>query len=170
MSSVRPTTPGLDPRPTELRDERRAPSGLFRAGRRRWSARDTAVFLAVVGVLAATGLTTVYRRRPELVPIRSDGVGYYAYLPQVLIRHDPHFRTLPPEIARFGPPASFGFAQIPGTERYLDKYQIGEAVALLPFFGLAHVAAVVSGAPRTGFSAPYQVAVAAASVAFLLLG
>ncbi len=63
-----------------------------------------------------------------------------------------------------------GVRRFPPRGRYLDKYPVGEALMLLPFFALGHAAAIVVGSDRNGFSAPYQVAAATAGLAYALLG
>ncbi|MEI8104571.1 MAG: hypothetical protein WCH31_01855 [Actinomycetes bacterium] len=103
-------------------------------------------------------------------PIRSDGVGYYIYLPAALLDHD---LTMWATIDRsFGglPPAEQVLQPVQPTGRLLDQYGIGEAVMIAPFFGVGHVIAIAAGTRRNGFSWPYQAAAAAAGLAYFLLG
>ena len=144
------------------------------AGRRRhagpssWSGRDTLIAAIVVALTGIASLSWIYGTRPHLSVIRSDGVGYYMYLPQIILRHDPAFRTIGRETPQRR--ADLRVRRDPVTGRYVELYQVGEAVLLLPFFAGAHVAAVVTGAPRTGVSPPYQAGVAAAGLVFLVVG
>ena len=125
----------------------------------------------LVGVLGLISLTIIYGRRLNYPPIRSDGVGYYLYLPASLIDGD---LTLQTTIARsFGgtSPEWAGVNRIRETNRLLIKYPPGEAIMLAPFFLLAHGFTLVSGAgPPDGFSVLYQAAAAIGGLCYVLLG
>lgn len=107
--------------------------------------------------------------------IRSDGMGYYSYLPAAIILQDLSFETLGPI---WGVPKGqsvslrpyWGINRHPKTGLLLNKYCIGVAVLQLPFFLVADSIAVWSGYKRTGLSLPYQLAVAAAGIFYLLVG
>ena len=126
--------------------------------------------VAAIGLAACAATAALYARglvpRSER-PIRSDGLSYYLYLPAVLLDHDVSFRTT---VNRdFG--GQYGAADlVPKRRGYLDKHPPGEAIMLLPFFGVGQLAAAASGAPRTGFSRPYQVAAVAGGLGFALIG
>jgi hypothetical protein len=128
--------------------------------------------VALVAVLALPSFKWIYGS--DLAagpPIRSDGIGYYIYLPAVLLEGDV---TLERTAARsFDEGREWqmqGVRRVPPWNRYLDKYPVGEAILLSPFFALGHMAAVITGAERDGFSTPYQVAAAAGGLVFTLLG
>jgi hypothetical protein len=127
--------------------------------------------LVAIFVLGVAALAWIYGQRLNYPPIRSDGLGYYLYLPAVFIDHD---ITLAVTAARsFGGriPDSAGVSDAPETGRLLIKYPPGEAVLLAPFFLIAHAATLATGsAPADGFSWPYQTAAAAGGLAYLLLG
>jgi hypothetical protein len=126
--------------------------------------------VAAIGLAAGVAAGALYARglvpRSEQ-PIRSDGLSYYLYLPAVLLDRDVSFRTT---VQRdFG--GRYGAADlVPKRRGYLDKHQPGEAIMLLPFFAVGQLAAAASGAPRTGFSRPYQVAAVAGGIGFGLIG
>jgi hypothetical protein len=145
-----------------------------------WSdARATFAVVAVVGVLAIAAQAWIYAgdlTYYEGPPLRSDGVGYYVYLPAVILEHDV---TLVRTAARsFGnnPTRIGGVYLVPvhgapsKTRRPLNDHEVGVAVLELPFFLAGHALAAATGAPRTGFSWPYQAAAAAAGIAYVLVG
>jgi hypothetical protein len=111
-----------------------------------------------------------YTRQP---PVRSDGEGYYAYLPSYLLYHDDSFNSiiyghLSP--SRTGlPPSVFGFSLQP-TGHWLDKYPAGEAILLLPFFWIGHVIAQVAGVIADGYSHPELYTVGVAGLVYTVLG
>jgi hypothetical protein len=125
----------------------------------------------LVGALGLISLTVIYGRRLNYPPVRSDGMGYYLYLPASLIDRD---LTLQTTIARsFGgtSPEWAGVNRIRETNRLLIKYPPGEAIMLAPFFLLAHGLTLVSGvAPADGFSVLYQAAAAIGGLCYVLLG
>lgn len=90
-------------------------------------------------------------------PVRSDAEGYYAYLPAYLLYHDYSFNSLlhgPLSPSRTGYSVSlFGFSKVP-TGHWLDKYPVGEAVLLVPFFSIGHLIAHLMGVVANGYSHP----------------
>lgn len=106
-------------------------------------------------------------------PVRSDGEGYYAYLPSYLLYHDYSFRLLidrhlSPSRTGF-PPSVFGFSRQP-TGYWLDKYPVGEAIFLLPFFLTGHFIAQLAGVPADGYSNPEVYTVGLAGLIYTVLG
>ena len=138
--------------------------------------------VVVVAILATVSLAFIYGRRlPAGKPVRSDGMGYYLYLPAVLLDHDVTMeRTLKRSSAETlemhqinccreqGIVASV--RRVPPHQHYLDKYAIGEAIMLVPFFVTADALAYATGATRDGFSWPYQATAAAGGLTYALLG
>ncbi len=102
--------------------------------------------------------------------IRSDGVGYYLYLPAGLLDHDVTMRRTAARSFGGDISAAYGVRPVPPHGRLLDKYPIGEAVMLVPFFLAGHLAADAFGSTTNGFSRPYQVAAAAGGLTYVLLG
>ena len=106
-------------------------------------------------------------------PVRSDGEGYYAYIPAYLLNHDDsfislingHFAQLYPNV----PPSQFGFTLQP-TGHYLDKYPVGEAVLIVPFFAVGHVIALAAGLNANGYSNPEMFAAGTAGLIYTVLG
>jgi hypothetical protein len=127
--------------------------------------------VAVFGTLAIASFAWIYGAKlADGPPIRSDAMGYYLYLPAVLVDRDVTMERTAERSFAGRTSEMQGVRRVPPYGRYLDKYPVGEAIMLTPFFGLGHLAAMASGAERTGFSRPYQVAAASAGLVFALLG
>ncbi len=93
--------------------------------------------LAVVALLL---YLLVYTERSFGPQIRSDGEGYYAYLPAYLIDGDPTMDTLASR--HYGAqdlPGHTFWKRYPPTGRYVCVYQCGVALMMAPFFVAAHV-------------------------------
>lgn len=127
----------------------------------------------VLGLLAYHQIYTVFRFD---TPIHGDGEGYYAYLPAFLLDHDPSFATLIrdhllPAYAGLGrqQPAQFGFSLQP-TGNWLDKYGVGEALLLLPFFAIGHAIAAASRSAADGYTSAEVFAVGTAAIVYTAAG
>ena len=124
-----------------------------------------AVFFA--GILS---IVAVYSLRLNGPPIRSDGMGYYLYLPAVFIHHDIRLQSLAVEHFNGKIPAWTGTKLFAGTHNYLIKYPIGEAVLMTPFFLLACLVSHVMNARIDGFSYPFQIAAALSGLVYAVAG
>jgi hypothetical protein len=110
--------------------------------------------------------------------IRSDGIGYYLYLPSAFIHHDLSMEWTQP-LQKANPtyesplphqPADwYGLASF-RKGVYLDRYPIGLAMLWTPFFIIAHIASLLTGNPATGFTIWYQVAIGLAGAFYTSLG
>lgn len=91
------------------------------------------VFLALISIYLVSVIENPLGQR-----IRSDGHGYYAYLPALIIYSDPSFQRLAEE--QFGGefPRWTGIQRHPDTGRYLNKFNLGVALFISPFFMAAH--------------------------------
>lgn len=102
--------------------------------------------------------------------IRSDGVGYYSYLPAVFIYNDFHY-TFIDEVHKAHPEIMISTEFLSKTDQGdINKYFIGEAILLTPFFLTAHFLSLLFGLPADGFSLLYQLAVLIAANIFLWIG
>ena len=108
-------------------------------------------------------------------PVHSDGEGYYAYLPAYLIDSDPGFTHLVQDHIRPAyanlpgmTPSWFGFSQQP-SGAWLDKYGVGEALLVLPFFAIGHAIAVTQGVNASGYSGPETFASGTAALVYAVL-
>ncbi|MYL83011.1 hypothetical protein GTA51_07660 [Desulfovibrio aerotolerans] len=116
------------------------------------------------------GMAHVYFSKDRFWPaIKSDGVGYYAYLPSLLLDGDARLRayaeTIPQERLD-----EFGIKVSPTGEGYYSKYPLGTALLLLPGFLVAIFVSFLLGQPVNGLSPPFQYAVVVSAVAYCCLG
>lgn len=85
--------------------------------------------------------------------IRSDGRGYYAYLPALFIFSDNQFTTSAAKEKSYYPDAADQLYLHKNKEgNYYDKYFPGIAVMQLPFFGMACLFSYLAGLPVDGYS------------------
>lgn len=127
-------------------------------------------FILLVGFFALAGYTIVYVKNFNYPPIRSDGEGYYAYLPSYVIHNDLTMEKLAKE--RFGGdfPVWTGIQRFPSTERFVDKYPIGEALLVAPFFFVGHFLSKILGFEPDGYSALYQHAAGLSGLLYMIAG
>ena len=127
--------------------------------------------MIAVWIAALIGLATAYGAGWTAPVIRSDGLGYYLYLPAVFIDRDLSLGATVERSFHGRPPEWAGVNRVPGSDRLLIKFPIGEAVMLAPFFLAADGLTLATKiAPPNGFSAPYQAAVAIGGATYLALG
>ncbi len=142
------------------------------AARPRFRIQPQAVTVALVALAAYIGYVLFYRHYvdPHVFPvIRSDGLGYYSYLPTYLLEKDPTFHRFVAEHLH-GVPSAINMRLDRSTGNYLNQYPIGEAVMLLPFFLVGHAAAILAGRSADGFSGLEQAAVGLGGVTYMVLG
>ncbi len=151
------------------------PTGAPRTSRRPGGWADPArrarlIFVSAVLFLGLAALSLIYSLRLNYPPIRSDGFGYYVYLPGFLIFRDPGLTSV--GLWRFhGPfPAWTGVLPWQDSGQYLIKYTMGEAVLIMPFFGLACVVANFGDIKVDGFRWPFQYAAAFAGLFYMVAG
>jgi hypothetical protein len=102
-------------------------------------------------------------------PIRSDGAGYYMYLPALFIDRDLTFTAMAVRQAENVTHWGIILRQLPSGV-YFDKYPVGPALLQLPFFALAHAWALMTKSEASGFSLPYQVANIASALFYFWVG
>lgn len=102
--------------------------------------------------------------------ISSDGKGYYAYLPAVFIYHDLQFNFVDDYEKKYYHPENKVKFTIDYNNKKVNKYWLGTAVLMSPFFALAHTVATLSNLPNDGYSFIYQAMIAIAASFYLLLG
>ncbi len=102
--------------------------------------------------------------------IRSDGLGYYAYLPAVFIYHDCKFEFLK-EIDKNYNMNQYSGGMIKSTPLgKVNKFYVGLSIFWLPFFWLAHLFTLFSGGVTDGYTYYYQIFIAIAANFYLWLG
>lgn len=90
--------------------------------------------------------------------IRGDGLGYYMYLPNLFINQSISNQEI-------------NNRQILGYKnRGINKYYVGTAVAMSPFFVWGYAIASIQKDKLDGYSPPFQKAISMAAIFYLLLG
>ena len=127
-------------------------------------------FVAFVLVAGAAAMTVVYSLRLNFPPIRSDGLGYYLYLPAVFIHQDITLRATAADVFKGRMPRWTGATRYGPNGEYLLHFAMGVAVLELPFFALAYPIAASMGMHRHGFAMPFQYCIASAGLVYAGLG
>src|SRR5687768_13928959 len=125
-------------------------------GNRRWS------FKAFTFIILALGTIFILHQKNTNEYIRSDAGAYYIFLPAAFIYGDLTFsyiNQLPENIRK-----KSWVSYETGRGYQISKMTAGVAVLQLPFFITAHILASVLGVPATGYSWPYELAIAAAAL------
>lgn len=105
--------------------------------------------------------------------IKSDGRGYYEYLPALFIYDDIHFEYLDTlETDYYDIEVMSEMYQNPMFDKPINKYFVGTALLQSPFFGVTHFYTKVSKGEfkADGFSKPYQRSILYAAVFYLFCG
>lgn len=103
--------------------------------------------------------------------IKTDGRGYYVYLPAIFIYHDLNLGFFQ-EIAQkkyYNKNTYFDYRVI-SNGRIITKYFCGTALLHLPFFFVAHAISHIYGFEPDGYSPPYQVLISISALFYLLIG
>lgn len=102
--------------------------------------------------------------------INGDGTGYYAYLTAVFIHHTTDFTPVYEyEKERRG--LDYMAHYFHKTEHgMVNKYQLGTALMMLPFFLMAWLYSIIIGMPPDGYSILFQYAVSLAAAVYLAVG
>ena len=88
--------------------------------------------------------------------IASDGKGYYIYLPAAFIYHDFSYEfTKQTELQHYSGDIQPPVATLSNGEK-LNKYFVGEAMLLLPFFLIAYLLSIICGAAVDGYGFVFQ--------------
>jgi hypothetical protein len=120
-------------------------------------------------LLATVAYIVIYSAGLARSPIRSDGAGYFIYLPGVVVFGDPTLEAVARDCCAGRLPAH-GISRWPETGRRLNQYPIGVAVLAAPAYIVAHVLTVWMGMPADGFSFLYEHAAGLCGVAAFGLG
>ena len=117
------------------------------------------IFFALFSIIYLYQWQVNYRN-----PIRSDGWGYYSYLPAIFDYHDLSFQFSDSEdVAKC--------IRIDSEGNVINKYPIGTAVLELPFFLIADISCkILQPSLATGYSTPYQCAISLSSLFYFIFG
>jgi hypothetical protein len=99
--------------------------------------------------------------------VYTDGRGYYAHLPAIFIYHDLQYDFIVDGENKIEPNSSWGkFYRVSGIRG--NKYFIGEAVLLLPFFFLATIVSFITLHDVSGYNVIYYSSVGLATLFYLM--
>ena len=134
--------------------------------------------LLFTGFLLSVIVVGIYLRplnSPWFRIIGGDGLGYYSYLPARYIYHDTNYDFKWFNKA-YHDNYEGGFANpednfmVQYKDKRINKYYPGLSLLWTPFFAVAHISAKVFGLVSDGYSLPYQLSMALASLCYLFLG
>lgn len=135
----------------------------------RWD--PTCWVLIVLGILLLAVANNLNGGREHWrTVLQADAKGYHAYLPALLVHHDPHFGFLDLADSLGGSSTLyFDYRTVVGQDT-VNKYWCGTALLQAPFYLAVHAWLHVSGGPATGHGRPYILAVCVAAIAYALIG
>lgn len=136
---------------------------------RRFLKRRTLFVLATFGA-GMMSIFAIYYLGLNGPPIRSDGMGYYLYLPATLIHHDIGLQSVATNHFGGNIPEWTGATICEGTNKYLIKYPVGVALLMSPFFLLACAASFILSAKIDGFSLIFHGAAAVSGLFYATAG
>ncbi|MFS8130680.1 MAG: hypothetical protein ACMG57_01745 [Candidatus Dojkabacteria bacterium] len=131
------------------------------------------IFFGVLSLISVISVALVYALHFNGPPIRSDGIGYYSYLPSIFIHKDISMKTEMEERAnKYNAEVPDSWNGIIKQEdgKFLDKYTMGEAVLMLPFFIPANVLSILFNQVPNGFTLFYQAFLGIAGTFYMILG
>lgn len=124
----------------------------------------------ICAVLLVCASNTQWSRNNWTNIIEADGKGYYAYLPAAFIYKDLNFTFFDSIEKKHPNPRIYYDYRVGESDRQANKYFAGTAVAMMPFFFIAHFTAKCIGLEADGYSKIYPVLINIAAVFYLLLG
>jgi hypothetical protein len=102
--------------------------------------------------------------------IASDGRGYYAYLPSIVLHGSSNFDQVLDREMQIYPAMMAGTFITKVDGKPVNKYFAGVALLILPFFVLAIFLSFLAGFPIDGYNAIFQMMVSVAGIFYLMLG
>jgi hypothetical protein len=121
-------------------------------------------------VVLWTIANTSFKKDYKTGVIESDAKGYYAYLPAVFIYHDLNYRFYY-KIERetyYNPNLYFQYLRA-HNNKTINKYYVGTAICLMPFFLAGHAITLVTELPADGYSYYYTLMVHIGALFYLML-
>ncbi|HRY33268.1 MAG TPA: hypothetical protein P5531_09910 [Bacteroidales bacterium] len=102
--------------------------------------------------------------------VEADAKGYYAWLPAILIYHDPGFGFFDHiEREKYYNPNLFYEYRTQHQGQPINKYWAGTALCQLPFFLAGHTLTLLSDYPADGYSLYYVKSVSFAGIVYVLI-
>ncbi len=142
------------------------PSRLLPISTRYW---PRIVLLLCAGLLFFTAGNLNWHEREWRGIVKADGVGYYAYLPAIMLYQDLSFSYLDQE-STFQTREEWDYFRQEVNGKTVNRYFVGTALVQLPFFLLGHLTATLGPAEANGFSFPYYLWVHIGALCWTLWG
>ncbi|HQV51293.1 MAG: hypothetical protein IPF95_15915 [Flavobacteriales bacterium] len=103
--------------------------------------------------------------------LQADAKGYYAYLPSLVIDHDPNFGSFDrvENGEHYDPDLFYDYRTTFNAHR-INKYFCGTALLQLPFFLGAHAYCGITDNVDDGYTKPYVIAINLAAIFWVLVG
>jgi hypothetical protein len=108
--------------------------------------------------------------KPKSELIISDGHGYYAYLPAVFIHHDLNFNFIAKANQDYYSENTIPAFYVDHNDKKINKYYVGPAILMFPFFAVAHLLTKLSNQPADGYSLYYQYFIALGALFYMFIG
>ncbi|MFZ4547067.1 MAG: hypothetical protein ACOYN4_06520, partial [Bacteroidales bacterium] len=124
----------------------------------------------ILFVVLWTTINTTFKKDYKSGIIESDAKGYYAYLPAFFIYHDLNFRFFYKieRVDYYNPTLYYQFLRVENNKT-INKYYVGTAICLVPFFLAGHVLTLIEGFPTDGYSYYYTMMTHLGALFYLLL-
>ncbi len=128
-------------------------------------------FVIVLAIVVGVYFISAFSQGLGYPPIKSDGEGYYAYLPTLLIHKTIDFRVLEQTHFQGRTYDWAGISLNASTGMLMNRYPIGVAVLMSPFFLVAHLSTKITKFfSADGYSLIYQCSVLVSALFYYLIG
>ena len=129
-----------------------------------------ATFILIFGILFVVSLNLNSGKGYIDGIIEADGKGYYAYLPAIFIYQDLNFSFFDEiEKEKYHSEYHYYEYRIGARGKVINKYWIGTAVAMAPFFLVGHLLSMITNQPLDGYSWYYTFMISIAGIFWLLI-
>ena len=127
--------------------------------------------LLLVLITAWVAINTSFNKDYKTGKIESDARGYYAYLPAIFIYNDLTFGFINEiEFNKYNNPRKFYKYYNTHEGKIFNKYYVGTAIMLSPFFLIGHAITLTTDLPTDGYSYYYTAMVHVGALFYLLIG
>lgn len=131
--------------------------------------RKTLLLLTFI-VAAALGLSGVMENGAMYGLIHADAQGYYGYLVATFIERSFDWEQVIGAYADVYFQGSAADFTVQSEWGRVNKYYVGTAVLMLPFFALSCLAAWLLGFPVDGYSAPFHIGIMLGALTYVVIG
>ncbi|MDF1672592.1 MAG: hypothetical protein P1U41_03755 [Vicingaceae bacterium] len=118
---------------------------------------STISILLICSICYFLTLNFTWKKDKNINTINSDGLGYYMYLPNIFLSNT---------ISNQEPDGRYIFKV---ENKTANKYFVGPAIAMAPFFAIGCISAKLTNQKIDGYSEPFQKAISIAAIIYLLL-